>query len=437
MASMEEADRPIASAGDSSKKSPSARKDERAANDLADQFLRSLHDPLRRIALHALEKMGDDASARAWLDHRICKPLLSLIDEAQQGKQPSRAQPKASNGPPRPGGFASRPPRPSSNSHGSQPSHSSPAARAAREGAPNESAISASPLSKRTAERKSAVQHTAVQPAEDASLVALVETLKKPRSEAPKSHPEASRPPAPPSFQPLASKSQKLSGAARASSRPPPPPWRAQDSTPEAPQARPRRGESMPPAPSSRRRELETLIPPVQKSEDDLIEPLMKRLTALRFIESREEAATFLLDLAIDAVPARVGMIHFYDPGPSEYVVAAAAGERASALESWSSGDDDPLLSEALRQKKLVHITSTEKNPRVQKGRWAIVRPRHAVVCVPCHRAGRRVGAFELVDPHERSDFARNQLNALSFLAGELSKFVAEREQTASRAVGS
>jgi GAF domain-containing protein len=193
----------------------------------------------------------------------------------------------------------------------------------------------------------------------------------------------------------------------------------------------------MPPPPSSRHRELETLIPPVSQSEEDLIEPIVKRLTALRFIESREEAAAFLLEMALDVVPARVGLIHFFDPGPSEFVVAAAVGDRASALESWSTESHDPLLSDALRDKKLVHVTSTKKNPRVQKGRWAIIQPRNAVVCVPCHRASRRIGAFELVDPHGRTEFARNQLNALTFIAGEFSKFVSEHEPSTAKAAGS
>lgn len=166
------------------------------------------------------------------------------------------------------------------------------------------------------------------------------------------------------------------------------------------------------------------MIPPVQKSEEDLIEPLLERLEDLKLIANRSEGARYVLELALTVAPARVGLVHLYEPGTSEFCAEAVLGERALALEGWTSEEQDIVLSEALREKRLVHITAPRKNPRVSKGRWAVILPKHALVTVPCQRAGRPFGAIELVDPHERDEFARNQLNALTYLAGEFAKYL-------------
>jgi len=186
----------------------------------------------------------------------------------------------------------------------------------------------------------------------------------------------------------------------------------------------------MPPPPSTRRRELETLIPPVRKGEEDLIEPLTKKLQGLKFIEDRAEAARFILELALEAAPARSGLLHFYDASSRQFVVEAAGGDKAMALDAWASDETDEMMSDALRKRQLVHITAPRKNPHLNKGRWAILQPKHAVVCVPCARAGKRLGAIELIDPHVREEFARNQLNALTFLATELAQFLDQKPQT-------
>src|SRR5690606_4760371 len=102
--------------------------------------------------------------------------------------------------------------------------------------------------------------------------------------------------------------------------RPPPPPWReASPTDPPTAATSARRIDSKPPPPSSRRREVETMIPPVQKSEEDLIEPLLERLEDLKLIANRSEGARYVLELALTVAPARVGLVHLYEPGTSEF----------------------------------------------------------------------------------------------------------------------
>src|SRR5690606_10103025 len=66
------------------------------ADDLAQKILAQLRGPVRTAALQALSSLGDEASARTWLDQRVTRKAIeaaeqALIDASKITRPPSSA----------------------------------------------------------------------------------------------------------------------------------------------------------------------------------------------------------------------------------------------------------------------------------------------------------------------------------------------------------
>lgn len=234
-------------------------------------------------------------------------------------------------------------------------------------------------------------------------------------------------PPPPPQYQ--TPSTPPLEAAPRRSAPPPLPPSVGRSSerpSQAADQATSRSSDTATPPPSSARSDSQRQIPPVAtKEKTDLLAPFARKFEALRYVEGASEAAEFLLDLALEVIPARAGLVHLHDAENAEFVIAAARGEKAAALESLTTSETDALATDAFAQGRPLQVTRPWNDPRIQKGRWALLPPKRAVVCAPAELMGRKWGFFELVDPKNGTGFSKEQLAALRDLAHKFAEFLA------------
>lgn len=163
------------------------------------------------------------------------------------------------------------------------------------------------------------------------------------------------------------------------------------------------------------------------EQEKDLFLPYERRLQALSYAESSQEAATLLLEMLVDAVPCRAGLIHRYDKGSACFVVESAHGDKASALEGFETPPSDPIVRATLAQKTPLHLTPASDKDLFTKGRFALLLPKRAVACASGTRRDQPVGLIELVDPLEGAEFSRAQLTALGDFFSAYAKVVAQK----------
>ncbi len=477
---------------------------DQTAGALAAEFLPMFEETLRDAAAYALLTMGDEISAKAWMEYRIGRPMAELVKKlTDPGRRPGdftsavaeleavsvQARALAEEGESRPpistvrgphprketsvegmtereeaaaekaaaekaaaekaaaeavasaarraearkkaavssrpalGGQGFGPPRPSSKSTPRAPS-AAPTASLLQSSRRSESAPATAALRRKG--DASPVPAIAAPPLTD--LDAVFPSLAGRSEDLSLREPSGVfRPPPPPSFQP-----RSAVGSVRGTSvRDPrqtitaPPP----DAGEEGTEARVSEGLSSvsPPPPSTRNRELETLIPPVTSLEADLFLPYRRRLQALNYAESDQEGALLLLELIVEAIPCRSGLIHRYDVNNSHFIVDAAVGEKASALDAFETPLSEPIIRATLEQRTPFHQLATAQDARFQKGRFAVVSPGRAVACAAGTHRGRPLGLIELIDPRESVEFTRAELTALADFASVYADFLAVR----------
>lgn len=161
---------------------------------------------------------------------------------------------------------------------------------------------------------------------------------------------------------------------------------------------------------------------------DELITALFEEMHDLHFLKDALEGGEFCLSLAMDAIPSKLGLVHFYDVNRRQFVVARSRGTGADTLLLHKVTEGDPALSAAARNKRAV-VWGTEPAPEgvVELARFKTVAPVASVMVAPIMLAGRVLGAIELVNPIEGPPFTDEEGNALSYISEQFSNFISSR----------
>jgi hypothetical protein len=132
----------------------------------------------------------------------------------------------------------------------------------------------------------------------------------------------------------------------------------------------------------------------------------------------------------MDTLGCPVGLAHLYDIDRREYVVVHARGPASAAVRGLRTSDADPLAADAMRTAGAV-VVRDAADPRLSGRRWEIHRaaspPLAAVACARAALAGRYLGMIELAHLAGGESFAEGDDNALAYIAGRFTEFVAER----------
>jgi hypothetical protein len=261
-------------------------------------------------------------------------------------------------------------------------------------------------------------------------LRALLDAQKRSPEPRPTQRP-ATVPPPPPAQRPSAVPPPPSTGRQPAPSRPPPPPpvprvgprgpLELADPFP----APPRSGSTPPPAPASNR------LPPRRRlTGEELLADLFESMLGLDYCKDAIEAAAYTVTLAMETLGCPAGLAHLYDIDRREYVVVHARGPEAAAVRGMRTSDTDPLAAEAMRTSGAV-VVRDPADARLSGRRWEVYRaaapPLAAVICARAALAGRYLGMIELCHLAGDEGFAEGDDNALAYIAGRFTDFVAER----------
>jgi hypothetical protein len=338
----------------------------RQADEITEKILSRMRESVLAAALHALDQQKNDSSARIWMERRIFRPAQQIFERAIQVK-------KAAIPPP-----STRSPERGVEVTGTWKKVPDAA----------KSRLSSIPAPSHTIKEK------------DGGISPLERVLARPDRAA---VPASKRPtPPPPGVRAPPSASLETSGppsSERANTRP------KSESTPSSSCA-------ILPCETP-----EVVIPPVVGRPSETIPALDKKLSALPYLDTPKEQAAFILDLIVEAAPAKSVLLHIIDPRTQTGTVVGAHGAKSSVLFDFVTEAQDPLLTQIRRLRRPVKILSPATDDRSGKGRWAFSPPEKYLIALPVLHGQKLLGFIELADPMNENRLTPAQIEVLVDLA--------------------
>ncbi|MFO0667771.1 MAG: hypothetical protein U0174_27710 [Polyangiaceae bacterium] len=156
---------------------------------------------------------------------------------------------------------------------------------------------------------------------------------------------------------------------------------------------------------------------------DELIADLFDEMHGLQFQADAVEAGYFCLDLALSKIPARAGLLHFFDIEKREFVVACTRGAGIEQLLLARHPGADACLNQATRTKQAVVISRVDPIPQ----RFGFTGGLDSAVLAPLWPHGRFVGAIEVINPSDGRPFTVDDANAFTYIAEQLAEYIGSR----------
>lgn len=258
--------------------------------------------------------------------------------------------------------------------------------------------------------------------------------------------------PAPTPEKPAPAKPAKKSAAAAPAARPHEPavttPARPQAKAAEPAKARapekPAEKKAPPPPPPSREAEAKSVQQVDKPSEpihgpigrtrtqthiEDILSDLFER-TQEAFGLEQEKGLTFLLDLALEKIPAESGSVFVSDFGANDLSLGTARGPKAAELKRLKlrMPMGVGIVGFCAQEAVSLAISDTQKDPRFYKNvSQKLGYDTKSILCAPMVSDGRTFGCIEVINKKGTSHFTDTELAILAYVAHQGAKYL---EQT-------
>ena len=195
--------------------------------------------------------------------------------------------------------------------------------------------------------------------------------------------------------------------------------FRAQSREPEARIVRERR------EPSSQRPAID-----IERSEatvtENILEDIFLEIQSIHESDmSMEDAVNFVMDLAMEKVPAESGAVLFADVSGQELYFATARGPKAQEVMDFRVPMGQGLAGFCAHEGVTISISDAQSDPRFFKSiSEALHYPTVSIACAPIEFEGRVYGCIELINRKNGTTFSSNEANALTYIGNQFAQYV-------------
>jgi hypothetical protein len=163
-----------------------------------------------------------------------------------------------------------------------------------------------------------------------------------------------------------------------------------------------------------------------EASVEEVLIELFEKSPAV-FGKPREEALYYLLDLALEKIPAEAGSVYLADLNRRDLTFAAARGPKAREL--LALGVRIPMgrgfVGFCAQEGVTVAISDAASDPRFFKDiSQRIGYPTRSVLTAPVLAGGRTLGAIQLINKRGDARFTHAELSILHYLAHQAALFL-------------
>jgi hypothetical protein len=159
-------------------------------------------------------------------------------------------------------------------------------------------------------------------------------------------------------------------------------------------------------------------------SGDELISALFESMHDLHFLRDALDGGQFCLALATEVLPARAALIHFFDIGKREWVIACTRGKDTMRLLTLRTPEADEQLREAARVRRALVVSPSLTSPAQ---RYQSLGPIKSLIVAPIMQAGRALGALEIINPLDGQPFTADEGNAMTYIAEQYAEYLGSR----------
>jgi GAF domain-containing protein len=159
-------------------------------------------------------------------------------------------------------------------------------------------------------------------------------------------------------------------------------------------------------------------------SGDELITSLFESMHDLHFLRDALDGGQFCLALATEVLPARAGIIHFFDIEKREWVVACTRGKDMGRLLTMRAPENDEILRECARKRRALVVPDAA---HVTSERYRQLNGARSLIAAPIMQAGRALGALEIINPLDGMPFTEDEGNAMTYIAEQFAEYLGSR----------
>ncbi len=167
---------------------------------------------------------------------------------------------------------------------------------------------------------------------------------------------------------------------------------------------------------------------PAAAAAEDVLAEVFERVADLDRRDDRKGSLAFLLDLALEKVPCEAGSVFLARLGSQVLEFAVARGPRAQEI--LKLGLTVPMgvgiAGFCARENVALAVSDVDRDPRFHREiSEAVGHETRSLLCAPIARAGRVLGAMELVNRRGAVPFGPLDLAVLSYLAHRAAELLA------------
>jgi GAF domain-containing protein len=158
----------------------------------------------------------------------------------------------------------------------------------------------------------------------------------------------------------------------------------------------------------------------------EILAEVFEEMQDLYITQDQEEAAKFVLKLAMKKIPAEAGSVFLADINTRELYFAAVAGPAADKLKGQRLMITTGIVGFAARRGAAIAISDVRKDPRFcdefDSSSGFVTK---SVVCAPVQYEGRSFGAMEILNRKGGDSFSQGEVNIISYIATQLAEYIA------------
>lgn len=167
-----------------------------------------------------------------------------------------------------------------------------------------------------------------------------------------------------------------------------------------------------------------------ERPVEDILGDLIGRVSDIFEHKDKAAAARFVLDLAMEAIPADSGSVLLSETSATELRFVAAKGPKAAEVMKLKLPIGKGIVGFSFQQGVGLAISECSKDERFHAQiSKQLGYPTHSILCAPCQVDGRVLGAIELVNRKGGASFAADEVTVLMFLAHQLAEYLIDTDQ--------
>lgn len=165
---------------------------------------------------------------------------------------------------------------------------------------------------------------------------------------------------------------------------------------------------------------------PASVVSENILEDIFLEIQGLHDNDmSMEDAINFVLDMAMDKIPAESGALLFAEVNGQELYFAAARGPKAKEVLDFRVPMTQGVVGFCAREGVSIAISDAPRDARFyRKISEVLSYPNHSLVCAPIQFEGRVYGCIELLNRKSSSLFAAHEVNALTYIGNQFGQYV-------------